>query len=521
MFGLAAAAGLAAGPSAAREELKLARLPLATDPGEPAGPSPRPIGASDVDRYRQIFALQRDGRWVAADRLRARLKNELLLGHVLAERYLHPTAYRSSYAELAAWLERYADLPQAERIHRLAAGRRPAGAPKPKQPLKVHLEEPDNEQRAREPRPLGSRELWRQGIDSWRKGASATSAERFARLASAEAIASDERAAAAFWAARAKLRARQPHEVVRFLRVAARAGDEFYGLLAQTMLDGSVAFDWHEEEARSATLALTLRYPAVQRAVALAQIGERDLAEGELQRVAARAKRDLAEALTALAVTLELPSVQIQLAKRLRKLDGRRHDGARFPLARWQPAGGYQLDPAFVHAVIRAESGFDPMARSASGAIGLMQVMPGTARLVSKNLKLAYRGERWLMHPPTNMRIGQAWLRHLAGTPAVDNSLIHMVAAYNAGPGRVADWSKDELRHAADDPLLYIESIPITETRTYIKRVLANFWAYQARQGEPIPSLQALAENRWPEVELAGGVLAAARKRERRYARAD
>ena len=61
----------------------------------------------------------------------------------------------------------------------------------------------------------------------------------------------------------------------------------------------------------------------------------------------------------------------------------------------------------------------------------------------------------------------------------------------------------DDVLHlvAGDDPLLYIESIPLTETRNYIKRVLASLWAYQARQGREIASLKALAENRWPEVE--------------------
>ena len=61
-------------------------------------------------------------------------------------------------------------------------------------------------------------------------------------------------------------------------------------------------------------------------------------------------------------------------------------------------------------------------------------------------------------------------------------------------------WLAGELAPAADDPLLFIESVPLAETRGYLKKVLANLWAYQARAGGTAPSLQALAENRWPEV---------------------
>jgi soluble lytic murein transglycosylase-like protein len=356
-------------------------------------------------------------------------------------------------------------------------------------------------------------------LKAWRVGQPEAAAQRFARAA-ADGRVREDWAGAAFWAARASLRAGKPRQVSRFLRQAAGGDDQFYALLAQRMLDESIDVDWQEERLESATLELLLRYPSVQRAVALGQVGERDLADAELQRVAARAQPELAESLTALAVSLHLPSVQVRLAKELSRMDGRRSAVARYPLPRWQPAGGYRLEPTLVHAIIRAESGFDPTARSPKGAIGLMQVMPDTARLVAKGMKIAYRGERWLMHPPTNMKIGQAWLRRLAGTKTIDGSLIHLIAAYNAGEGRVIDWAKGPLRHAADDPLLYIESVPLAETCAYIKRVLANLWAYQARQGQKIGSLRALAQNRWPEVELGKEAVAVAMK-PTRHARAN
>jgi soluble lytic murein transglycosylase len=138
--------------------------------------------------------------------------------------------------------------------------------------------------------------------------------------------------------------------------------------------------------------------------------------------------------------------------------------------------------------------------------LGLMQVMPDTARHVSKLTRVAYNGEAWLLEPTNNMAVGQAWLQQLAGTPTVDNNLLRLIVAYNAGEGRLAGWLAADLQDTQDDPLLFVESVPIGETRAYVKKVMANLWAYQSRSGGEIPSLRALAENRWPDVEPAAAL---------------
>ena len=78
--------------------------------------------------------LQERAEWARADRLIARLDDRVLLGHVLYQRYMHPTGYRSSFEELSAWLDKYADHPDADRVYRLALRRRPPGAPAPARP---------------------------------------------------------------------------------------------------------------------------------------------------------------------------------------------------------------------------------------------------------------------------------------------------------------------------------------------------------------------------------------------------
>ncbi len=110
-----------------------AALPGGMIPG-PDG-LPAVLSAADAERYRQIFAVQEKGRWKEADRLIAALDDRRLMGHVLAQRYLHPTAYRSRYKELKAWMADYADHPQARRIYKLALKRRPANYRRPQPPV--------------------------------------------------------------------------------------------------------------------------------------------------------------------------------------------------------------------------------------------------------------------------------------------------------------------------------------------------------------------------------------------------
>ncbi|MEO0394207.1 MAG: hypothetical protein AAF213_13365, partial [Pseudomonadota bacterium] len=92
------------------------------------------ISDADAKRYRLIFDVQATGDWDAADALIDKLDDPVLMGHVLYQRYMHPTAYRSKFEELSAWMKTYGDHPSATSIYRLAMKRKPAGAAAPERP---------------------------------------------------------------------------------------------------------------------------------------------------------------------------------------------------------------------------------------------------------------------------------------------------------------------------------------------------------------------------------------------------
>ncbi|MGE5148417.1 MAG: lytic transglycosylase domain-containing protein, partial [Candidatus Eiseniibacteriota bacterium] len=86
--------------------------------------------------------------------------------------------------------------------------------------------------------------------------------------------------------------------------------------------------------------------------------------------------------------------------------------------------------------------------------------------------------------------------RQMLDSDTVQGNLFYALVAYNAGPGNMARWLKTV--DYRNDPLLYIETVPSQESRVYIERVIANYWAYRARLGQPSPTLAAVASGQWP-----------------------
>ena len=149
---------------------------------------------------------------------------------------------------------------------------------------------------------------------------------------------------------------------------------------------------------------------------------------------------------------------------------------------------GLPVSRALALAISRRESEFDPAAQSPAGARGLMQVMPATAEIVAKTLGEDFTTARLTVDPPFNVRVGSTYLRELADQfgPAV--ALI--ASGYNAGPGRPKKWIAEfgDPRSAGVDVVDWVETIPFTETRTYVMRVAEGVVIYRAQlKGETGP----------------------------------
>ena len=141
---------------------------------------------------------------------------------------------------------------------------------------------------------------------------------------------------------------------------------------------------------------------------------------------------------------------------------------------------GSGVEPAFILAITRQESSFDPHVQSGPGARGMMQLMPGTAAIVARRMGMPYSVGR-LFDPEYNMRLGSAFLGQLV--EQMGGSYVLAAAAYNAGPGRATQWASQcgDPRGAGTDPSDFIECISIPETRNYVMRILETTQVYHAR----------------------------------------
>ncbi|MDD3473549.1 MAG: lytic transglycosylase domain-containing protein, partial [Syntrophaceae bacterium] len=135
----------------------------------------------------------------------------------------------------------------------------------------------------------------------------------------------------------------------------------------------------------------------------------------------------------------------------------------------------YSIDPYLVWSIMRQESKYDSTAVSPAGAVGLMQVTPSTAQKLEKLKSKNYSGLiSHLLEPKNNISIGVEILAQNLKT--FNGNIVSAIASYNADPNKVRDWTK---RNAKMDQDEFIENIPFLETRLYVKKVLANFYAYK------------------------------------------
>jgi soluble lytic murein transglycosylase len=214
--------------------------------------------------------------------------------------------------------------------------------------------------------------------------------------------------------------------------------------------------------------------------VLLAQMGDNKDAAIFLNRLGAIAGDDKTRAMAAkLALSLSLPQSAVAIARssgaagQMLLPDG-------WPMPYTPPSNG-PLEPSVADGIMRQESSFDASVISNAGAMGLMQLMPETARRTARKYSIPYANP---FNPNQNMALGEAYLAQEVAN--FGNCLPLAIAAYNAGPTNVARWISDngdpELGSAAGgaDIIDWIEEIPYNETRNYVQRVSENITIYRA-----------------------------------------
>ncbi len=478
------------------------------------------LSPGDLERYRRAFAAADASDWAAVEATALKIEDRRLVGHVLATRYLSPSS-EAPFADLRAWMDLYGDLPEADEIYRLALSEKPRDATLP---LPHSTQAAANDAgtadgiASTEPHTpsgdhafgrffsrddkgalsdavhainlLGNRAStshWIAGLAAWRLGQFEEAGRHFVALASSPTASGWMQAAGAYWAGRVDEHNGVAAAATKWFNNASRYPTTFYGMLAMRKLGLDIAQEISASSLTAEHLDILAESPAGYRAIALLEIGRRDLAAQELERIDPAGNPKLEEAVIVTADAARLGDLSANLAQRIAQPAD--DASAQFPIPSWQPRGGFKIDPALVYAVARQESKFDPKAVSPAGAAGLMQIMPETAGILSPNREVS------LFDPSTNLDLGQRYLRMLMRDPNVGENLLLLAVAYNRGSGN-PERLRQMLDH--DDPLLAVESLPTAETRGFIEHVLANYWIYRARLGADTSSLTELADGHWP-----------------------
>ena len=293
------------------------------------------------------------------------------------------------------------------------------------------------------------------------------------------------RAKGFYWAGRAAEAAGRPAEAAGYYAQAAGYRDQFYGQLALERTGRPLV-------APPAVPALAVAQ-AVRQAFAdretvraarfLGMIGQYQDQTAFVRQIAADATTDTDHLLAAdLSRQIGRPDLGVMVGRSALQNGLSDYSATGFPTMN-VPAG-YEDNWTLIHAISRQESQFDRAAVSHAGARGLMQLMPATAKETAGKLGVKYSASRLTSDAEYNALLGSTYLK--AQLERFDGSLLLAAAAYNAGAGNARKWLNTfgDPRSEAIDPVVWVELIPVQETRTYVKRVLGNYLVYRARLGK-------------------------------------
>lgn len=298
--------------------------------------------------------------------------------------------------------------------------------------------------------------------------------QQLAALLSGMGAGSEKQPEVQYWLAKAYEKTGQADKARKHYQLAAKERD-FFGFLAAEKLGQAPQFN-DKPLSRDAHYAQISAQPATYRLKTFLRLGDMQRAQQEYNGLTYKMNN---QELRQAALLASEQGWVIQSVTSLVKTGDWDALNVRFPLQYEQRvrqlARQNNISPATIFAIIRKESIFQPQIKSKAGAIGLMQIMPATARDVANKSGIAYSGTHQLIDPEVNLQLGS---RYLADRLAEFGHLAYAAAAYNAGPSRVNRWQAEFPNLPLDE---WIAQIPFYETRDYVKRVLEYERIYEYR----------------------------------------
>lgn len=279
-----------------------------------------------------------------------------------------------------------------------------------------------------------------------------------------------------YWLARALAQTGQTQEAAIIYQIIAK-NRSFYAFLAAEKLQQPIALNHRPLEVSAQAIEQLQQQHEFMAVKELLAIDRRAEATRQWWHATAELDTQQLEAAAKLAQQMDWPSIAIFTLAKANNWDDME---LRFPLqysTLTQDSATVQaLDPALLYALIRQESAFDPYAGSTAGAIGLMQLMPRTAKQIAGEINQSWNNDFNLLNPQINIKFGSYYFKKILNQ--FDGNIVLATAAYNAGPLKIKSWRPKSQTLPAD---IWIETIPYKETRGYVSSVIMYTLIYQQR----------------------------------------
>lgn len=278
-----------------------------------------------------------------------------------------------------------------------------------------------------------------------------------------------------YWKARGLMETDQKEEAKQIFQKIAKVRD-YYGFLAADRIEAPYRFN-PKPKAPLNPQTLMKKYPALERIQELMAVNWMKSSRSEWHHLLKQADENDLTAIAALASEWDQHPQAIRTLAAAKEWDQLE---LRFPTPHKEPvmqsAEKNQIDPAWIYGIIRRESAFNPETQSSVGAVGLMQLMPKTAKYIGNKIGVKKTSTKDLYLAKNNIELGSAYMRYLSDK--YDGNIVLATAAYNAGPHRVSQWTKGLKNFPADQ---WVDTIPFSETRAYVKAVIEYKTIFKSR----------------------------------------